>query len=142
MTASTQTADTFTMPEGPLIGLTPHNAGYGVMVSLRDAIAAVQDAGYLVYEKSELPELVETPQNEGQPNLPPGYSAHTGGPKSQNFYREAFGKLALAIWWEGREAMEAKRRGDLMRDIFEATDFGPSMVRKVANDLLERGWRK
>jgi hypothetical protein len=111
-------------------------------VDLVDAIAAVQDAGYLVYEIGELPEV--TVDANGKPKLPArhGEQPYIGSrPKAEAFYEEAFGKLALARWWEAEEKRRQKRIDALRADLFTTTLNGATSD-AVAAHLIERGWRR
>lgn len=122
------------------IGTNPH-----VRVDLRDAIIAVQSAGYLVYEKSELPEVIKSgPLQGGKPKLPADWgqpSRDRTRTKAEVFYEEAFGKLALAIWWEKEAERVAKRKAMLASDLFIAG--GPSLnAAAMAEQLVGIGWTR
>lgn len=113
-------------------------------------IAAVQNAGYLVYEIGDLPEVTTT-ENGNTPKLP----AHWGATKRwvdnkwievsrvQAYYEEAFGKLALARWYEKDAERREKRIGALRRDIQDV----PSRTYYATDDtlaiyLVDLGWRR
>ena len=108
-----------------------------VDVPLIDAIAAVQDAGYLVYEIGELPEV--TVDGGGKPKLPAYYPGHDQT-KPQRYYEEAFGKLALARWWEGEERRREKRVEALASDLEQTLQHND--MESFARSLVERGWRR
>lgn len=113
-------------------------------VSLIDAIAAIQDAGYLVYEIGELPEV--TIDANGRPKLPArhGEQPYIGSrPKREAYYEEAFGKLALARWWEAEERRREAQKAALLREIQDVpsrTNFETDA--ELATYLIERGWRR
>jgi len=134
----------------PVDSYSPQPGGAHPMFLLRDLIAAVQDAGYLVYESGELPEVTTTP-NGNQPKLP----SHWGSTKKwvdgkyvevsrvQAYYEEAFGKLALARWHEAEERRREKQKAALLREIQDVpsrTNFETDA--ELAAYLIERGWRR
>lgn len=114
----------------------------GFDVPLVAAIEAVQNAGYLVYELGELPEV--TQDGNGKPKLPPylgePVAANRAKTKAQLFYEEAFGKLALARWWEKEEVRRQKRIASLAVDLEQTLRH--SDMTAFATDLVERGWRR
>lgn len=129
---------TITMPSAyPPVAAGPETAVY-----LRDAIIALQAAGYLVYEASELPEV--TTNGEGRPKLPPRQTWNDTRPAPVRFYEEAFDKLALARWWEQEEERIEKRRLALTADVaaIRAASHYESSDETIASQLVERGWRR
>jgi hypothetical protein len=113
-----------------------------VTLPLVDAIAAVQDAGYLVYEIGELPEVRE--DGNGKPKLPAGWGEQPyNGERSkvEAYYEEAFGKLALARWWEKQEERIAKRRDQLHAELRSCGVLDPEAI-DTAEYLVRGGWRR
>lgn len=107
---------------------------------LRDLIAAVQDAGYLIYEATELPEVTVV---NGKPRLPARFGeVRPGTDRRTALYEEAFGKLALARWYEAEERRLEKRKQALTAEVEEILfDDGP-LAGKIAEVLVERGWHR
>lgn len=115
-------------------------------VATRDAIIALQAAGYLVYEAAELPEVIYPATPDGKPKLPAEWGQAKHGhlqSRTELLYEEAFGKLALARWWEREAERKTKRiealRGDI-QDVPSRTDYAADVA--LAEYLVERGWHR
>ncbi len=124
-----------------LTSVQPHPqmlSNYSVEVPLIDAIAAVQKAGYLVYEIGELPKVTE--DANGKPKLPPRQTWNDTRPAPVRFYEEAFDKLALARWYEAEAVRRQKRVAALANDLEQTLQHND--MEAFAASLVERGWRK
>lgn len=125
------------------VGAYPHLFIDGQAIATVD-VEQVQDVlrerGYIVIDPKRLPEV--TVDGNGKPKLP---STEQSVRDMQNMtagsrYRlEAYGKLALAAWYDARDAARKALRADLERDLGEQ---GVEFSDRVADKLVRAGWHK